>query len=198
LYLGDVFRVSPNELSFASMPSWKAIYGHQIPASKPTLVKPEFYEIYGAGFRRLCIGSERNPDVHSGMKKHLSAAFSSRALIEQESIVSAVLYRFVDRMGRDSTEAEGVNVTKWFEMVSFDVLAEMTFGESFGCIESGKTTETHNQHSAVWASYRQHFNRGLNSLFACQLYVRHADRHSREASFLGRAYSRAPLLHHLG
>ena len=83
------------------------------------------------------------------MKKHLSAAFSSRALIEQESIVSAVLDRFVDRMGLETTDAEGVNVTKWFEMVSFDVLGEMAFGESFGCIESGKSTDTHNQHSAV-------------------------------------------------
>lgn len=35
--VGSVFRVSPNELSFASVASWKAIYGHQLPG-KPTPV----------------------------------------------------------------------------------------------------------------------------------------------------------------
>ena len=190
--------MSPNELSFASVRSWKAIYGHQTSASKPTLIKSEFYEMYGAGFRRLCIGSERKPGVHSGMKKHLSAAFSSRALIEQESIVSAVLDRFVDRMGRDGTEPGGVNVTKWFEMVSFDVLGEMAFGESFGCIESGKAIDSHHQHSAGRASYRPHFVAGLSYFSTCVLYARPADGSSRKASFLGRAYFRAPLLHHLG
>ena len=31
----------------------------------------------------------------------------------------------------------GVNLTEWFEMVAFDVLGEMAFGEGFGCVENG-------------------------------------------------------------
>lgn len=137
---GSVFRVSPNELSFASVTSWKAIYGYPIPASKSTLVKSRFYEMYGAGFRSLCVGSERNPAKHGSMRKMLSAPFSSRALMEQESIVASVLDRFVARMGWEEKEGEkekGVNVTKWYEMVSFDVLGEMAFGQGFGCIDTG-------------------------------------------------------------
>ncbi|KAJ5973643.1 hypothetical protein N7481_010853 [Penicillium waksmanii] len=72
-----VFRVSPNELSFASVGSWKEIYGHRHSGQRP-LVKSKFYEIYGAGFDSLCIGSERNPDKHTRMKKSLSPAFSLR------------------------------------------------------------------------------------------------------------------------
>lgn len=139
--LGDVFRVSPNELSFASVASWKAIYGHPTPVSKPTFIKSEFYEMYGAGFKKLCIGSERDPTKHGAMRKHLSAAFSTRALAEQEDIVAHVLDRFIERIGWEEKHGEkerGINVTKWYEMVSFDVLGEMAFGESFGCIESGK------------------------------------------------------------
>ncbi|RYO91163.1 hypothetical protein DL766_000129 [Monosporascus sp. MC13-8B] len=75
---GSVFRVSPNELSFASVQFWKEIYGHATGADRQTLVKSKFYEL-------------------------------------------------------------GLNITKWFEMVSFDVLGEMAFGESFGSIESGHT-----------------------------------------------------------
>ena len=70
MYLGPIFRVSPNELSFASANSWKSIYGHP-GAGKPTLVKSEFYNMYGAGFDSLCVGSERDPKVR------LSARYSA-------------------------------------------------------------------------------------------------------------------------
>jgi len=127
-----VFRVSPNELSFASVSSWKAIYGHPV-GGKETLVKGAFYEIYGSGFNSLCIGSERDPKKHGGMRKSLSAAFSSKALMEQEHIVNANVDNFTMHLGKDGgpDSAEGLDMSKWFEMIAFDVLGEMAFGESY-------------------------------------------------------------------
>ncbi len=133
---GPVFRVSPNELSFGSVSSWKTIYGHA-GAGNPTLVKSEFYEMYGAGFDTLCIGSERDPKTHSRMKRSLSAAFSTKALTEQEGIVQRCVDGFVEKLGRASSAAEGINMSHWYEMIGFDILGEMAFGEAFGCIESG-------------------------------------------------------------
>ncbi len=134
---GYVFRVSPNELSFASVDSWKSIYGHQI-GGRPTPVKGEFYDIYGSAYRTGCIGSERNPLKHSRMKRNLTAAFSTRALTEQEDIISRCVDTFLDKIGsiRDARD-NGLNIVKWFEMVAFDILGEMTFGESFHAVESG-------------------------------------------------------------
>jgi hypothetical protein len=139
---GPVVRISPNELSFASVESWKAIYGHQ-PAGTPTPIKSEFYSIYGAGFRSLCIGSERDPKKHAQMRKMLSAAFATKALVEQEAIFTNVVDKFIGRIGVDGGPqcTGGINMTKWYEMVSFDILGEMAFGESFGCIETGERPE---------------------------------------------------------
>lgn len=135
---GPVFRVSPNELSFASVASWKDIYGHQLAAKQP-LIKSEFYDMYGSGFKSLCIGSERVPQRHRRMKSSLGPAFSTKALLEQEDIVAKVVDSFVIRIGRDGGPgSQGMNMTKWFEMVAFDVLGEMAFGESFHCIEDGQ------------------------------------------------------------
>ncbi|KAJ5607121.1 benzoate 4-monooxygenase cytochrome P450 [Penicillium hordei] len=134
---GPVFRVSPNELSFASVASWKGIYGHRA-SGQPPLIKSKFYEIYGAGFGSLCIGSERDPEKHSRMKKCLSPAFSLRSLGDQEAIVSQCVDRFVSRMGEPELNAGGLNMTKWYEMVAFDILGELAFGESFHSIEDGK------------------------------------------------------------
>ncbi|KAL4756118.1 uncharacterized protein BDW70DRAFT_164798 [Aspergillus foveolatus] len=82
---GPVFRVSPNELSFASVESWKAIYGPPV-GGRSHLIKGEFYDIYGAVFKTGCIGSERDPKVHAQKKKNLTPAFSMKALQAQESI----------------------------------------------------------------------------------------------------------------
>lgn len=135
LLQGPVVRVAPNELSFASVASWKEIYGHQ-PSGKKTLVKSEFYDMYGSGFKSLCIGSERSPDKHRQMKTSLSAAFSTKALQEQEYIVAKMVDSFVARV-KVGTGLDGINMTKWYEMVAFDILGEMAFGNSFHCIENG-------------------------------------------------------------
>ncbi|KAK4693411.1 hypothetical protein P7C71_g3982, partial [Lecanoromycetidae sp. Uapishka_2] len=131
---GAVFRVSPNELSFATPQAWKAIYGHQ-PAGKDQPVKSHFYDLYGSGYKRLCIGSEQDPNVHRRMKRDLTAAFSTKALLEQEGLISNCVDRFVSKIGEP---AEPLNMTKWFEMISFDILGEMAFGESFGAVENGE------------------------------------------------------------
>lgn len=153
--------MSPNELSFASVASWKGIYGHRATGQAP-LIKSKFYEIYGAGFGSLCIESERDPDKHTRMKKSLSPAFSLRSLEDQEAIVSQCIDRFVFRTGEPDLNAGGLNMTKWYEMVAFDILGELgkphclltalprshsriliieflliAFGESFHSIEDG-------------------------------------------------------------
>ncbi|KAL1607609.1 hypothetical protein SLS60_002543 [Paraconiothyrium brasiliense] len=140
---GPVFRVAPNELSFASVSSWKAIYGHQSPGKQPH-IKSEFYNMYGSGYKSLCVGSERNPMRHSAMKRNLTSAFSTRALLEQEGIVDRCVDEFITTIGAaDRSSTAGLNMTKWYEMVSFDILGEMAFGESFHAVESGKFIPSH-------------------------------------------------------
>ncbi|KAI3228057.1 hypothetical protein DTO012A7_6640 [Penicillium roqueforti] len=134
---GDIVRVSPNELSFASAESWKSIYGHPV-GGTITMVKSEFYEMFGSGFDSLCIASERNPRVHSRMRKSLTPAFSTEALVEQESIVQSCIDGFIEKVGERGTREEGLDLSKWFEMLAFDIVGEMAFGESFHCIENGK------------------------------------------------------------
>ncbi|KAE8143178.1 cytochrome P450 [Aspergillus pseudotamarii] len=135
---GPIVRISPNELSFASVESWKAIYGHAAPG-KPIAIKSPFYDVFGAGFRKSCIGSERNPRKHGEMRRMLSSAFSQRSLLEQEGTVGRIVDRFIEIVGKKGGKGSpGLNMTKWTEMVGFDILGEMAFGESFHSLEDGK------------------------------------------------------------
>ena len=130
---GKVFRVSPNELSFASVKSWKGIYGPW--PGQPPFLKSDFYEIFGAGFDSLCIGSERDPAQHARMKRFLAPAFTTKALSEQEYIVQGCIDAFIAKLRTVGGAKDGLNMTVWYEMIAFDILGEMAFGESFHCIE---------------------------------------------------------------
>ncbi|KAF4556506.1 Cytochrome P450-like protein 74 [Elsinoe fawcettii] len=132
---GPVFRVSPNELSFASVASWKAIYGPP-PAGQNHCIKSEFYDVFAAGYDSKCIGSERDPSNHAQMKKNLSAAFSTKALLEQEQVIRACVDDMLAKIRAKGSSPAGLNMTHWYEMIAFDILGEMAFGESFHCIEN--------------------------------------------------------------
>lgn len=139
---GDIVRVAPNELSFASMESWKAIYGHPT-GGRQTAPKGPFYEVFAAGFSSKCVGSERDPKKHSAMRKMLNPAFSQRGLLEQEEIISGIIDQFVKVLGEKAGPGtKGLNMTKWYEMNSFDILGEMAFGESFHSLETGESLGT--------------------------------------------------------
>ncbi|KZL72864.1 benzoate 4-monooxygenase cytochrome P450 (BCL4p) [Colletotrichum tofieldiae] len=134
---GDIVRIAPNELSFASVESWKAIYGHPT-GGRPIAPKGPFYEVFAAGFSSKCVGSERDPKKHSAMRKMLNPAFSQRGLLEQEEIISGIIDKFVSILGEKAGPGtKGLNMTKWYEMNSFDILGEMAFGESFHSLDTG-------------------------------------------------------------
>lgn len=85
------------------------------------------------------MGSERDPKKHSAMRKMLNPAFSQRGLLEQEAIILGIIDKFVRVLGEKAGPgSEGLNMTKWYEMNSFDILGEMAFGESFHSLDTGE------------------------------------------------------------
>lgn len=71
------------------------------------------------------------------MRKMLSAAFATKSLMEQEEIVTSGVDEFVRRVGEEGSNKKGINMTKWYEMATFDMLGEMAFGQSFQSVKTG-------------------------------------------------------------
>lgn len=131
---GPIVRVSPNELSFGSAGSWKEIYGFPSQNQNPML-KSNFYRLLRSGFESGCIGCEQDPTIARRMKANLSAAFSSKALLEQEKIMQNTIDFLINRLESETQSGKDADMAKWMELVAFDLMGEMTFGESFGCLE---------------------------------------------------------------
>jgi cytochrome P450 len=102
------------------------------------MLKSNFYKLLRSGFKTGCIGCEQDPTVARRMKANLSPAFSSKALLEQEEIVQGVVNQFVEKVGLEHRSGSKIDMSKWLELVAFDLMGEMTFGESFHCIDTGK------------------------------------------------------------
>ena len=71
------------------------------------------------------------------MKRSLAGGFSNKALLEQEQTVQGCVDKFINKIEQAATGKQGLNMTDWYEMLAFDVLGEMAFGESFHCIDDG-------------------------------------------------------------
>ncbi|KAI1873502.1 hypothetical protein JX265_005124 [Neoarthrinium moseri] len=132
---GSVVRVAPNELSFNSAGSWRDIYdkrkGHE------EFLKSDFYSGGNFAGEALSIVSERDPEVHAGMRKYLRDAFSDRSLREQESLISGHVDHLVDRIGQAGNCPGGTDIVMWFNLVTFDIIGSLAFGQSFNGVASG-------------------------------------------------------------
>ncbi len=127
-------RIGPNELSFSNPQAWKDIYGHR--QGRGILAKePRFYGVPPEGVHNIVtVPSDAD---HSRMRRLLAHAFSDKALREQEPLVTS----YVDRLMRKlHAQIQGpqqgkVDIVKWFNFTTFDVIGDLAFGESFHCLE---------------------------------------------------------------
>ena len=127
--------MAPNELSFSSAQSWKDIYGQR--KGHATFVKSAFYDGGNFANQAHSVVSEREPAKHAEMRKYLSNAFSDRSLKEQEYLVSCIVDKFVSEIERRGSSPKGVNMTLWFNLMTFDVVGKLAFGRYFGGLDSG-------------------------------------------------------------
>jgi hypothetical protein len=68
------------------------------------------------------------------MRKMLSHAFSTKALLEQEPLISRNVDTFIHKIGTIKADGgkRGVDITRWFNHVTFDIMGGVAFGDSFG------------------------------------------------------------------
>jgi len=70
----------------------------------------------------------------------LSHAFSEKALAEQEVLLQNYVDQLVDRLKEVTSKSpKPVDMAKWYNWTTFDVMADLLFGEPFGCLQELRT-----------------------------------------------------------
>ncbi|KAF1993248.1 cytochrome P450 [Amniculicola lignicola CBS 123094] len=133
---GPVVRIAPNEISFSSANSWKDIYGFRT-GHRP-FIKSPFYDGGSFADQAHSIVSERDPAEHGVMRKYLSHAFSDKSLKEQEYLIAERVDLFIEQVGQFGAKEGGIDFVKWFNLLTFDIIGSLAFGEPFGGLETAK------------------------------------------------------------
>ncbi|KAH7459247.1 hypothetical protein FOMA001_g20089 [Fusarium oxysporum f. sp. matthiolae] len=131
---GHIVRLAPNELSFSSLTSRDDIYGFK--AARKFLKSP-LYEGFVNGKEPSLVGI-KDPILHGKKKRFLSHAFSAKALKSHEETINSYTDLFVQQAGIHGGGSEGIDMTRWYNWFSFDVVGDLAFGESFNCLKDVK------------------------------------------------------------
>jgi len=152
---GTIVRIAPNELSYADGAAWKDIYGNR-PGHQP-------FERNNIWFRKLTPDEPysimgTNEEAHARMKRAFSNSFSEKSLKDQAPIIESYVDMLMHQLkaptaGRTWTE-KIVDLTQWFNFLTFDISGDLSFGESFDCLKTGK--------AHYWVEITQSFGRGLS------------------------------------
>ena len=131
---GDTVRTSPTSLSFTGAQALRDIYGQRI--GKKQLPKDK--DSYRSEPNAHSILFSNDAD-HSRMRRLLAHAFSERALREQEPIISQYFDLLIRKLHQQVEGPGGgkVDMVKWFNLTTFDIIGDLCFDEPFGGLVSG-------------------------------------------------------------
>lgn len=128
---GPYVRTGSSDLSVLDPHAIEAIYGLGSPCTKAA-----FYD-WSHGHHT--VNTLRDPTVHHIHRRAWSPAFTSNMLRGYEVRSRVYRQRLVERLraaGNGGTTV--VDVHHWFSLYSFDVMGDLGFGKSFGCLETGE------------------------------------------------------------
>ncbi|RYP69226.1 hypothetical protein DL771_006194 [Monosporascus sp. 5C6A] len=143
---GPAVRFMPDELSFSSADAWDDIYGHRKHGAGEFSKCSRFYS---RGEAHNIVFSTR--EEHAALRRAVSHGFSDRSMRGQEPIIGAYVDLLIQRLREHSKPAAPsaggngkgevapatvpVDMREWLNWTTFDVIGDLGFGSSFGCLE---------------------------------------------------------------
>jgi tryprostatin B 6-hydroxylase len=140
---GDFVRIGSSDLSITHPKAVLAVYGQ---ASKCT--KASWYDITAP---MVSLQSTRVKAFHDRRRRIWSPAFSDKALQGYEKRIQAYRDKLFSQI--EALNGKPLNISKWFNLYSFDIMGDLAFGTSFNMLEAS------DEHWAI-----KLLNRGIDPL----------------------------------
>lgn len=141
---GPVVRISPLEVAVADPEGFAAI--HKIGAG---FLKGPWYATTAVGVEPG-IFSMVDPKQHAARRRLFARAFTGASLRRNwEPVVREKVERAVERIRTDALGGTA-DVLKWWTLMTTDVIAQLSFGESFDMLELGEVSCLCNMCQHLW------------------------------------------------
>ena len=132
---GGAVRLAPNEVSYAVPEAWHDVYDQR--PDHPQFLKNAMWMKLPNGKEDPGLGGTTNIANHARMRKLMDTAFTYKALKAQESTVQSFVTLLMTRLREKASSGDGVvNAVDWFNFITFDIVGDLGFGESFGCLQN--------------------------------------------------------------
>lgn len=128
---GPVVRVSPEEVDICDLDAAKVIHR----ARGGFLKSARFYRTLSAV---ETLFSTTDPAFHSAHRRLLANPISDSSLTRFEPLVADRVRLTIDKMSDEFESRGAMDVFKWWFFMATDVIGELSFGESFRMLDSGK------------------------------------------------------------
>ncbi|TGO36465.1 hypothetical protein BHYA_0124g00260 [Botrytis hyacinthi] len=136
---GNIVRIAPDELSFATPQAWHDIYSNH--GSTPAFLESHLWHSVKAG-RPMSVLNALEPVTHWRFRRAMDRAFTERAVGSQEGMIGSYVDFQMKRLqdlveeNADAVESVVVDIVRWHGFFTFDLIGDLGFGESFRCLES--------------------------------------------------------------
>ncbi|KIX06706.1 uncharacterized protein Z518_04682 [Rhinocladiella mackenziei CBS 650.93] len=130
--MATLYESRPTELSCIYPEAWADIYGHKNSAEREFSKDPTDFPIDARRREYNIISS--NHENHRRQRKLLSHAFSEQAMRGQEPLLMQYVDLFIQRL--HERKDEPVDIIRWLNFTTFDIMGELGFGEPFGCLKT--------------------------------------------------------------
>jgi len=139
---GPIVRIGPDRLSFIQSEAWKDIYGHRSGGRQANVKDPRFYDEMDLDGHRNVL-TERDGTEHGRLRRIFSHAFSDKALKEQQPLLDSYVNQLVSNIRRalDEDPNHEFDAVKLYNFTTFDIMADLTFGESLGMLRTSNYTD---------------------------------------------------------
>ncbi|KAH8203979.1 hypothetical protein TruAng_001921 [Truncatella angustata] len=130
---GPVVRIAPNRLALDGSIGWPQVFAHR------GANQDEYAKVRGflfPGDHEAIIAAPR--DVHRRQRRQLAHAFSDGALIEHEPLICHYVSLLVQQLAKRAENNELIDIVKWLNFTTFDIIGDLTFGESFHSLDNSE------------------------------------------------------------
>lgn len=136
---GPVVRIAPDEVAVADLAAFAQI--HRVGGG---FVKGPWYDSGASGVpgvREPGVFAMRDPQQHAERRRLFARAFSKTALrTHWEPDVRRTAEKAVARIRAEARGGDGADVLKWWTLMTTDVVAHLSFGDSFDMVGRGTKT----------------------------------------------------------
>ncbi|KAL5611271.1 hypothetical protein FOBRF1_007388 [Fusarium oxysporum] len=91
--------------------------------------------IFSAGWENTILGANR--EDHRRYRRILSNGFSAKAMQDQQPMMMKYVDLLFQRLHENCDDGKkALDLVSWYNFTTFDIIGDLAFGESFGCLAS--------------------------------------------------------------